>query len=176
MWAQCLCHFLYFIMHYALWAYLLYIYWGSYCTGCCWCSDWTANLNQCHDEMSCQCKVLSECPRALDGYTSPLVDTCARCWKVIVLNSVPASEFTTCLAWYSRMLRMRRGPNTNNCMNLAIEAMPTKLAEFYINVRNCQRRISIIDLHTLTFGDTNALKVRQEAAAYLARKEHHQQK
>jgi len=56
-------------------------------------------------------------------------------------------------------------------MNLAIEAMPMKLAEFFINVRNYQRQISIIDLRTSTFGDTNTLKVRQEAAAYLACKE-----
>lgn len=39
-------------------------------------------------------------------------DTCTRYWKVIEVT-VAASKSATSLAWYSRVLRIRRGPSTN---------------------------------------------------------------
>jgi len=48
-------------------------------------------------------------------YTVLLVGTCTRSWKTTEFMLVPASELVTSLAWYSRTLRMRRGPSTNIC-------------------------------------------------------------
>jgi hypothetical protein len=49
-------------------------------------------------------------------YTVLLVDICTCSWKTIEFMLVSASESATSVAWYSRTLRMRRGPNTNICM------------------------------------------------------------
>ena len=48
-------------------------------------------------------------------YTVPLVDICTCSWKTIEFMLVSASESATSFAWYSRTLRMRRGPITNIC-------------------------------------------------------------
>jgi hypothetical protein len=48
-------------------------------------------------------------------YTVLLVDMCTCSWKTIEFMLVSASESAMSFAWYSRTLRMRRGPNTNIC-------------------------------------------------------------
>jgi hypothetical protein len=59
-------------------------------------------------------------------YTSTSVSS----WKAIVLIPVPASDSRTSSAWYSRTLRMRRGPNTNNCTKSPIWRKPSKSSKF----------------------------------------------
>ena len=58
-------------------------------------------------------------------YTSLPVDTWMCSWKAIADMAVPASELATSLAWYSRMLRMRRGPSTNICKGKTRSRTPT---------------------------------------------------
>lgn len=57
-------------------------------------------------------------------YTSSAVDSSTRSLKAIVAMPVPSSDLATSSAWYCRTLRMRRGPITNNCMNVAIWRKP----------------------------------------------------
>jgi hypothetical protein len=56
-------------------------------------------------------KSLGGCP----CYTPLLIDIRVRCWKAIEVIAVASSELVTTLALCCRMLRMRRGPNTNIC-------------------------------------------------------------
>lgn len=49
--------------------------------------------------------------------TPPLVEmSITSWWKTIEDMVVPSSELAASLAWYSRMLSIRRGPRTNICM------------------------------------------------------------
>jgi len=48
-------------------------------------------------------------------YTSLSVDDWVCTWKAIEAMAVASSELATTLALYCRMLRIRRGPNTNIC-------------------------------------------------------------
>jgi hypothetical protein len=76
--------------------------------------------------------------RQIFPYTVPLVDICTCSWKTIEFISMSASESATSFAWYSRTLRMRRGPNTNICTPNEIWRLPwiikdPKEFEFYRN-------------------------------------------
>jgi hypothetical protein len=60
-------------------------------------------------------------------YTVPLVDICTCSWKTMEFMLVSASEPATSFAWYSRTLRMRRGPSTNICTIDKTLRMPTNI-------------------------------------------------
>jgi hypothetical protein len=61
------------------------------------------------------------------AYTVPLVDICTCSWKTIEFMLASASEPATSFAWYSRTLRMRRGPNTNICTTIKIWKTPANM-------------------------------------------------
>jgi hypothetical protein len=72
------------------------------------------------------------------AYTVLLVDICTCSWKTIEFMLASASEPATSFAWYSRTLRMRRGPNTNICTTVKIGRTPSNIVypiefEFYRN-------------------------------------------
>jgi len=71
-----------------------------------WLSKWSSRI---------PCRLLVTYNIIWKCYTPLLVDICMCSWKAIVVMPVPSSEVATSLAWYSRMLRMRRGPSTNIC-------------------------------------------------------------
>ena len=89
----------------------------------------------------------------LPCYTPLPVEMCMRSWKTMEPMPIPASELATSSAWYSRTLRMSRGPSTNICMIEAISRTPKKIwvpteIEFFRNdelldPNRCQSKIGV---------------------------------
>jgi len=88
-------------------------------------------------------------------------------WKAIVDMPIPVLEFTTSSAWYSRTLRMRRGPSTNICTNETVSVTPPKIAEIYINSK-CEVQMLVADLRTASDSDSMPLKVKISTTTNLA--------
>jgi len=104
-------------------------------------------------------------------YTVLLVDTCTRSWKTIEFILVSALDSARSLAWYSRTLRMRRGPNSNLCTLEEIWKAPLSIwasidCEFYRNGEQwLQADVNNRSMHEEPRRENNKLNARYTSKA-----------